>query len=363
MFRYAPVQSVFTVFLTAFVFLSNTLESAQADITAKQVNSAIDKGVKFLREQQRTDGSYPDFAAPNGTVLFPNGVTNLVTLALLNCGYDAQDPTVSKSLKYIRTAPASGTTYVVALQLMVFCQAEPQKDKLHIKRLAEWLINTQTDAGGWGYLETSVSSDPSNSQFALLSLHEAERQGILIPQTTWTKAEQYWVSRQAASGGWNYDSTFGPKPTISMTCAGIASLVVTQGKAGNDDHRIANGQVNCCGNPPERDAVQRGMVWLTRHIKVGAQASSSAYFYQMYCIERVGRLTGTRFIGATDWYRMGCEHIVGLQDNLRGSWRGSLSHGESNPMIATSFALLFLAKGRRPIAISKLEGITRSQLG
>ena len=96
------------------------------------------------------------------------------------------------------------------------------------------------------------------------------------------------------------------------------------------------------------------MRWLARNIKVGAQASSSAYFYQMYCIERVGRLTGTRFIGTTDWYRMGCEHIVGLQDKLRGTWKGSLSHGESNPLIASSFALLFLGKGRRPLAVSKL---------
>ena len=127
---------------------------------------------------------------------------------------------------------------------MVFCQAEPQKDKLHIKRLAEWLVGTQTESGGWGYLEQSVSSDPSNSQFALLALYEAERQGILIPNSTWTKAEQYWTSRQAANGGWNYDSKFGAKPSISMTCAGVASLVVTRGKAGKEKNRITNGPVS-----------------------------------------------------------------------------------------------------------------------
>ena len=188
----------------------------------------------------------------------------------------------------------------------------------------------------------------------MLALHEAERQGILIPQTTWSQAEAYWASRQVPSGGWNYDSTFGPKPTISMTCAGIASLVVTRGKASQTEQRISNGQVDCCSVTPQQGEIERGMRWLARNIKVGAQASSSAYFYQMYCIERVGRLTGTRFIGTTDWYRMGCEHIVGLQDKLRGTWKGSLSHGESNPLIASSFALLFLGKGRRPLAVSKL---------
>ena len=138
-----------------------------------------------------------------------------------------------------------------------------------------------------------------------------------------------------------------------MTCAGIASLVVTRGKASQTEQRISNGQVDCCSVTPQQGEIERGMRWLARNIKVGAQASSSAYFYQMYCIERVGRLTGTRFIGTTDWYRMGCEHIVGLQDKLRGTWKGSLSHGESNRLIASSFALLFLGKGRRPLAVSK----------
>ncbi len=353
MTRNTIFKPVLAILLTLSIPLVS-LKTVRAEITAEQVNSAIEKGVKFLRVQQQADGSYPDFAAPNGTVLFPNGVTALVTLALLNCDQDIQDEAVAKSLNYMRTAPPSGTTYVVSLQLMVFCQAEPQRDKLHIKRLAEWLVKTQNTEGGWGYLENSVSSDPSNSQFALLALHEAERQGILIPETTWGKAEQYWSSRQDPSGGWNYDSTFGPKPTISMTCAGIASLVVTRGKVRDLNNRINNGMVQCCAAPAEQDAVERGLIWLSRNIKVGAQSASSAYFYQMYCIERVGRLTGTRFIGTTDWYRMGCEHIVGLQDKLRGNWRGSLSHGESNPLIASSFALLFLAKGRRPLAVSKL---------
>ena len=148
MFRHTSIPSVFTIALTTLITLCALTKTTQADITAQQVNSAIEKGVKFLRAQQKEDGSYPDFTAPNGAVLFPNGVTSLTTLALLNCGYDGQDQTISKALKYIRSAPASGTTYVVSLQLMVFCQAEPQKDKLHIKRLACLLYTSPSPRDG-----------------------------------------------------------------------------------------------------------------------------------------------------------------------------------------------------------------------
>ena len=218
---------------------------------------------------------------------------------------------------------------------------------------AEWLVNTQSESGGWGYLERSVSSDPSNSQFALLALHEAERQGILIPQTTWSQAEAYWASRQVPSGGWNYDSTFGPKPTISMTCAGIASLVVTRGKASQTEQRISNGQVDCCSVTPQRGEIERGMRWLARNIKVGAQASSSAYFYQMYCINELEDSRALDLLVPL----IGIEWVANTSLVYKTNsvvWKGSLSHGESNPLIASSFALLFLGKGRRPLAVSKL---------
>ena len=70
-------------------------------------------------------------------------------------------------------------------------------------------------------------------------------------------------------------------------------------------------------------------------------------------LERVGRLTARRFIGGHDWYREGVEFLVREQDQLAGFWKGATV--EADPNIATSFALLFLSKGRRPVLISKLQ--------
>jgi hypothetical protein len=90
--------------------------------------------------------------------------------------------------------------------------------------------------------------------------------------------------------------------------------------------------------------------------------SGAHSFYNIYGIERVGRLAGIRFIGDHDWYREGCEILTGANDKYKdfaqqpdGSW-GSQSGGllDGNGPLATSFALLFLSKGRTPILISKL---------
>jgi len=69
--------------------------------------------------------------------------------------------------------------------------------------------------------------------------------------------------------------------------------------------------------------------------------SIQAPFYGFYGIERAGRLTGRRFIGGHDWYRVGCQCLVNSQQT-DGSWKAATLDGQ--PIIATSFALLFLAK-------------------
>ena len=76
-------------------------------------------------------------------------------------------------------------------------------------------------------------------------------------------------------------------------------------------------------------------------------------FYYLYGLERAGRLAGIRFFGQHDWYRLGAEELVHDQDKTDGFWRGQLV--ENDPVLATSFALLFLAKGRAPVLINKLR--------
>ena len=69
-------------------------------------------------------------------------------------GVGPDDPDVQRALKYLRTVkPAK--TYVVALQTLVLCAAEPEKDKLLIRRNANWLVEHQLDDGSWAYPQGS----------------------------------------------------------------------------------------------------------------------------------------------------------------------------------------------------------------
>ena len=67
--------------LMAGVLFGASVPTLRAEITAQQVREAIDRGVAYLKQQQRqTDPPWPDYFNQ------PGGVTALCTLALLNCG-------------------------------------------------------------------------------------------------------------------------------------------------------------------------------------------------------------------------------------------------------------------------------------
>ena len=346
--------------LTVFA-ISLVVRPARAEVTAPKVRNSIDMGVAYLKKQQgKTNGNWP---AHQGQ---PGGLTALCTLALLNSGLPPEDPAIQRALAYLRKLGNPEMTYATSLQTMVFCMAEPEKDRLLVRRNAKWLEGSQITAaerkGSWGYSSNQGKGDNSNTQFAILALHEAERVGVDVSDQTWRLALNYWLGCQKPDGSWGYFK--GYPSSGSMTCAGISSVVIASGQLGRESARVENGTVLCCGGQPEESDVQRALIWLGKKYSVSSNPSALSgrdggvsgtwLLYYLYGVERVGRLTGRRFIGRHDWYREGAEMLVSKQDDLSGYWRG-VGHGENNPLVATSLALLFLSKGRRPVVISKLK--------
>ncbi|HUY93535.1 MAG TPA: DUF4159 domain-containing protein [Pirellulales bacterium] len=324
---------------------------AWADISAEEVRDSIDRGVSYLKNEQRNDGSWPD---PVG---YPGGITALCTLALLNCGVPPNDPQVQSALNYLRKLPPS-MTYSTALQTMVLCAAEPKTNLQLVRRNALWFQAQQKRdgprKGAWGYPQ--AEGDNSNTQFALLALHEAERIGVSVSDQTWRLALDYWSRTQNPNGSWGYHP--GQPGTGSMTCAGIAAMVITADRLNRGDAEIDGHRIRCCGEQESNEPVERALAWFGRNfssdINPGTHGAQGWLLYYLYGIERVGRLTNRRLIGQHDWYREGATKLVRIQEPLSGYWKG-VGHAEDNPHVATSLALLFLSKGRRPVLAAKVK--------
>ena len=349
------------IILVCFSFLSTVPRAARCqDLSIAQVQSAIDGGVNYLRAQQMQNGSWPDYLGYTG------GKTALCSLALLSCGVPADDPQLVRAIAYLRTIEPS-RTYVVGLQTMVFCAATPVQDRKLIERNVQWLVKSQLKdgprPGTWTYDESHGNGDNSNTQFALLALHEASRIGVRVPPDTWARALQHWRTTQNEDGSWKYYVDPRLPGTGSMTCAGLASMIILTEKMAGQDAAVADGKIVCCrqkGASTDLQQIQRGIQWMADHFSVSHNPGDIRLMYYLYALERVGRMSGWRFIGAHDWYREGTDQLVRLkgalynQSQMVDFWYGEDAE-ERDKIISTCYALLFLSKGRRPVLISKLQ--------
>ncbi len=326
-----------------------------------QIRQAIERGVAFLRRKQRPDGTWTEPVGYHG------GVTSLATLALLNAGVPPEDPAIQRALDVLRrqTPRDINFTYSVALQVMVLCRVGQQRDELLIRQGVQWLEAAQTQAGegkgGWSYSGGGMGADNSNAQFALLALYEAERVGVRASERTWQLAKNYWEEGQNSDGSWGYQK--GSPARGSMTCAGITSLVIIYDVVRPANARVEGERIDCCRPVEARDdRIQRALEWLAVNFSVTHNPGYGRnLLYYLYGLERVGRLTNRRFIGRHDWYREGAASLVGLKSSgpadaaLAADYWVGVGTGEGEPTVGTSFALLFLAKGRRPVLLAKLK--------
>lgn len=345
-----PRSSLTIVALIATMWLP--CAPARAEVDAPAVQRSIDRGVAYLRTTQNVRGGWEEFGGQSC------GLSSLCTLALLNCGIEKDDPAIVNAMRYLRTFQPK-ETYSVALQTLTFCHLGAARDLRQIRDNVEWLVAHQKRAGNrigaWDYGNNRGSGDPSNTQFALLALGAAQDRGIEVDPTIFERALNYWTSRQRG-GAWGYNA--GQIASGSMTCAGIASIIIARNGLQGGSSRVINDTVRCCGGDPgQPDPVEAGLQWLGRNFSLESNPGGSemTYYYYLYAFERVGRLSGRRFIGEHDWYREGSERLLNHQDGFQGFWSGKGLLAEANRDVATSFALLFLSKGKRQVVIGRLK--------
>jgi hypothetical protein len=287
-----------------------------------------------------------------GDVQHPGGATSLALLALLTAGESSKSEAIQNGLKYLRTI-TSTHIYIVALQTMAFAQAGELVDRERIQRNVEQLIQAQQDTG-WSYTRAG-GTDNSNTQYAVLGLHAGIEAGVKVDKEALARLRKYMLSSQIA-GGWSYNRA-GTAPTMTMTCAGLCNLMITGMDLDIGKQHLEGGVIKDCGkydeNGPVADALRRIGAHFPADIQPGSiqrDLNTAFPFYCLYGIERTGRLTGRRFFGGHDWYEIGCRYLVAIQKG--DSWHGGGLDG--SPIVATSFALLFLAKGRTPVLLTKL---------
>jgi len=346
------------------------------------INAAIDRGVKHLKELAQEDGSFN----PHGK--YEVGTTALAMLTLSACGVPRTDPVVEAGLRYI-FASSPRKTYERAVALMAIEYAYTSPGEAHRKegavrlrqdlrrawcaRIAAALERDSLAPGSWAYAvhpggRAIVRPDSSNTQYAVLGLRAAARMGIPVKVQTWEGVVRYFEQvrerkapratvslvregtvqptehRVRAAAGFRY-STTRPHAWASMTCAGIASLAIAREQL-EHKRKLSPKLAAHIGH-----LILGGWAWLDRHWAMDRHAlhpRGTWYHYYLYSLERAAILDGVKRVGDKNWYREGAAQLLARQKES-GSWDDQ----EKKQILKTCFALLFLKRATAPVVLTR----------
>lgn len=378
--------------LASSCFLTSAFGDPAAAPDGGAVNAAIDKGAAWLLGQMKSPRKLqykwmPDRAAPEFYEEF-------VLYTLAHAGIGTDNPVFAGLLDKVLKKKLE-KNYHVACQAMALEAIDRKTYQRRIAQCAEFLVNNQCEIGGWSYGEeipmpvytfpvvrkktitmtggskrppeevakaaeqerkqTAVVArvpvarrrwgkpdpypDNSNTQIAILGLRSCLMSGILIPEDTLPRADKYlrdgiqgegWGYRKPEGGAWG-----------SMTCGAISSLAI------------------CDFYIPGRDAktdgdIQKGVKWLAGRWtwdKCPDQPRGEWQYYYFYGVERCGMLLNDENLAGHAWYNEGAQYLLSHQRG-DGSWEG----GNSDSIVDTCFAILFLKRATQPLRKIFTEG-------
>jgi hypothetical protein len=290
------------------------------------------------------------------------GETAMIALALVKAEVPPSDSVLQGCLARLRTrfsgsaylpemSPGPGT-YEAAATAMVFANLDAAGYRDLIDAVASYLKGRQNANGSWDYSGRD-DGDTSISQYAVLGMWECENAGANVSPSVWDRAAQWYLEAERAGGGWNYHRDGGNPETVSMTAAGVGSLMICRRQL--DRYRqkrttstlltpLMQENVREDYHPSTTNAaidqgIKRGLAWLAANFVPSNPAiMGPSTYYGLYGIERVGGLGDRQTIGRVDWFAKGADFIHASQ-GADGSWNGT--HGTE---MNTVWAILFLTK-------------------
>jgi len=339
--------------------------AAQSEhVSPERVDAAMKKAIAYIYSRQKGDHwelvNRPDGKSDHADVRNWQwgGVTAVACCALLYAGETPQKPELARAIKWLENADMVGI-YAVGFRCQVWGLIRAPNRKV-LMRDRDYLLAAVHKSGEGGgfypyYLNPADGApkpdgwyDHSVSQYGVLGMWSLAQQAIEVPTNYWTGVELAWKSHQTPAGGWGYRLRDNNKDwvteNVGMTAAGLATLYITQEMAHSMDG------LNCTGNYRD-ESIERAVKWLSANFSTFRNRHP---YYALYGVERVGVAGGFKYFGNLNWYQVGAKYLLETQQP-DGSWGKDDAHWNPNKVPDTCFGLMFLARGRAPVMMNKLE--------
>lgn len=189
--------------------------------------------------------------------------------------------------------------------------------------------------------------DNSNSQFAVLGLWIARRNGV--PTEISLRRAEAWYRVTHENGTWGYSLGTGtPYGRGATTCAGLLGLAAGAGISRTPALKTKPDDKPVTAEKPKRDPLADLLIRTALNFVIAELAAMTRGdvpslgldrdYYFLWSLERVAMVYGVTKVAGIDWYNIGSTLIL-LHEQPTGGWKGRYALE-----IDTSFALLFLRR-------------------
>jgi squalene-hopene/tetraprenyl-beta-curcumene cyclase len=361
---------------TLALSMGESVRAAEGGVDPREVKAVVDKAVGFLGKRQAADGSFSGKVRGLGP-----GVSALVVASLLRNGVSPDDPLVAKTLAYLegKVQKDGGiydqalANYVTSVALMAFAEANTNgKYDTLLKKGTAFLKRLQYDDsrgddkdpryGGVGYDAKSKRPDMSNTYQFLEALQAA---GVPRDDPAVQRAMKF-ISRCQNLPGETNDQPFARK-TSDDDKGGLTYVPLD---VDDNPHKTPNGGLRSLGGmtyaglksflyagvSKDDPRVKGAINWIRRHYTLEenpGMGQAGLYYYYHTFAKALNAWGEDQFEDAAgkkhDWRR---ELFEALKKRQRpdGSWvnEKDKQFAESNPDLATAFALLALSYCEAP---------------
>lgn len=206
----------------------------------QETEDAVELGLRWLRKQQRNDGSwsltgrYGDGATSENSV----AATSMALLAFLGAGYTHQEgdykDAVNKAIRWLvkqqdrdgffaREGRSHQQSYAQAQATIVICELYAMTNDSWLRDKAQLALKyaeaAQADRGGWRY-QPREPGDTSVTGWYVMALESGRSAGLEVDQSTFYKTREFLDSVQYDEGSQYSYQPYGP-PTAPMSAEGL----------------------------------------------------------------------------------------------------------------------------------------------
>ncbi|MDP7008402.1 MAG: hypothetical protein QGI78_02420 [Phycisphaerales bacterium] len=310
------------------------------EITQSDVDQAIQRISNELLNRFDEESGWESREHDNGWLSKSvGGTTAIATFALLQANQSAYTPTIKTSLGLLDSIQ-NPSTYVCSLRARIWCylyRTHSKKIRTEVKRLVETL---SPHCGGWGYDGAFPTSMDDSShiirQFGSIALLDAHHRGTTIPSQCFIAIAEAVLGTQHKDGGWSHE---GDTSSLNTTIAGFNCLLTVKEVLGN---ALTMTQQNILNQ-----GLQRAFDWLNREYAPSKNTGGTAMMSFLCSLERAASHCGLDQLKGKDWFREGVAAVLKAHCSQKKRVKGST--------VNLSFALIFLTRGRIPLALVELR--------